>query len=150
MMQDNAIDIKIGYCRFCGKSRMVEDGGADPDLSVTMRCDCDAAARARHMVELRQHIAALCADNGRMLAVPPQATEAIMRLAQECYDGCALAVTVNLADGSRLKIKCGKKAACVEATRELTIMADPMEQDGIDETRLSDYMQQIERTIQAE
>lgn len=147
-MNDNIAAVAIGYCRFCGKSRMVDEPCNDPDIYVTIRCDCVQAQTARKIVETRQYISALCEESGRMQAMPESVTEAILTLAQNTLDGSIDAITISLTDGSKLKIKRSKSGG-VEASREITLLAEPVESDGMNNGTYKDYMKGIEAVIRS-
>ena len=145
-MNDDIAAVAIGYCRFCGKSRMVDEPCNDPNIYVTIRCDCEQAQRARKMVETRQYVSALCEESGRMQAIPAPVIEAIVTLAQSTLDGPIDAITISLTDGSKLKIKRSKSGG-VEASREITLLAEPVESDGMNNGTYKDYMKGIEAVI---
>lgn len=144
-MNDDIAAVAIGYCRFCGKSRMVDEPCNDPDIYVTIRCDCKQAQRARKMVETRQYVSALCEESGRMKAIPAPVIEAIVTLAQSALDGPIDAITISLTDGSKLKIRHARTG--LEAAREMTIAAEPMEHGGLEDGSYRDYMKEIEAAI---
>ena len=53
--------MSVGYCRFCGRSRMVEaPEGNEANIIATRECDCDQAAnertRERIMEEFKQNM----------------------------------------------------------------------------------------------
>lgn len=50
----------VGYCRFCGQSRMLETGveltQEEADEKATRLCDCDMASKYTHMVVSKENV----------------------------------------------------------------------------------------------
>ena len=114
---------KIGYCLYCGNSRMIEEpeeGDYELDQNeidrlATWECTCDASRRAREREEQRR----TCVENIKALIYDehPDIAEILVECIGLCQDLTITKVVFTTPSGEKISMKTGKDGVTVRKER---------------------------------